>query len=154
MLKLRRADLEILDEPSVFPDLMVYHTKAWISFLAETQSAEPVVAEVCDGETVVGHLVGLIIRRYGLRIFGSPFPGWTTMYMGFNLQPGVPRAAVAKLAPDFVFRELRCVHMELVDKNLTGQDTEHLGFGHEVVETYETDLTQTEDEIFSSMKSA
>ena len=38
---------------------------------------------------------------------GSPFPGWTTPYLGLNLAPGVSRAdAVAALVP-FVFQSLR-----------------------------------------------
>ena len=132
----------------------MYHTKEWISFVAETQRAEPVVAQVCDNETVVGDFYGLIFRRYGLRLFGSPFAGWTTSYMGFTLQQEVPRTEVARLVPGFVFRELGCVHMEMIDRFLTEQQVAELGFTHDFAETYETDLTQSEDEIFGGMKSA
>jgi hypothetical protein len=125
-----------------------------MGFIAETQGAEPVLAEVSDGQSVVGYFHGLIFRQYGLRLFGSPFPGWTTMYMGFNLDPGVPRDGLIGVAADFVHRDLGCAHMELVDRHLTDDAASQLGFRYDFVDTYETDLRQTEDEIFGSMRSA
>ena len=140
--------------PGDYPDRMIYHTREWMGFLAQTQDAEPVLAEVSDGRSVVGRFHGLIFKRYGLRLFGSPFPGWTTMYMGFNLREGVPRKELVRVVADFVHRELGCVHMELVDRHLTPGAAAALGIRHDFVDTYETDLKQTEDEIFASMKSA
>ncbi len=153
-LSMRRV--EPADTPAfdAYPDRMIYHTREWMGFIAETQDAEPVVAEVKDGGAVVGLFHGLIFRRYGLRLFGSPFPGWTTMYMGFNLDEGVARHAAVKAAADFVHRELGCVHMELVDRNITAEMASEIGFRYDFVDSYETDLTQSEDEIFGSMRSA
>lgn len=133
---------------------MVYQTPEWMGFIAETQGAEPVLAEVADGSSVVGYFHGLIFRQYGLRLFGSPFPGWTTMYMGFNLDPGVPRDSLVEVAAAFVHHELGCAHMELVDRRLTAEAASGLGLRYDFVDSYETDLRQTEDEIFGSMKSA
>ena len=68
------ADWECMD---AFGDRVVFQTREWLEFLARTQRAQPVVAMVMDHGEHVGYFTGLIIRRMGLRILGSPFPGWT-----------------------------------------------------------------------------
>jgi hypothetical protein len=89
---------------STFDDRIVFQTPAWLAFLAEMQGAEPVLAELKDGNESLSYLPGMILKKMGLRIFGSPFPGWSTPYMGFNLRPGVPRRVAVEALSDFVFR--------------------------------------------------
>ena len=38
----------------------------------------------------------IAMSRFGVRILGSPFPGWTTLSMGFNLREGVSRRAATE----------------------------------------------------------
>ena len=78
---------------STYPDANVFQTPEWVSFVAETQKAEPVLAVLKEGNETLGYFTGLIIRKFGLKILGSPFRGWSTPYMGFNLQPSVHFAA-------------------------------------------------------------
>src|SRR5213075_3130458 len=108
-----------------------------LRFLATSQGATPIRATLADdGGHVAGEVVGLVVSVLGARIFGSPLPGWTTMYMGFVLEPGVARReALAALRP-FVFDELGCVHLEIVDRHI-GRDGPPAGtLGH--VDSYET----------------
>ena len=58
----------------------VYQTPAWLAFLSATQQGEPVIAVLKDGRSVIGHFTGMIVRKAGFRILGSPFPGWTSKY--------------------------------------------------------------------------
>jgi hypothetical protein len=135
-----------------YPDRLVYQTDEWIRFLAETQNAVPIFAEIRDGSSVVGCFSSLMISRYGVKILGSPFPGWTTMYMGFNLEPDVPRWMAVKALERFAFHDCGCLHFEVADRLLTTNDGERLGFNKRFYFSYETDLTQSEDEIFANMK--
>ena len=139
---------------AAWPDRLVYHSEEWIRFVAETQDATPVRAELREGGVVLGYAVGLVVSRFGIRIFGSPFAGWTTMYMGFNLRPGVPRWRALEALRTFVFRDLGCLHFEVVDRHLSEDDGRRLGLPHGHVESYQTDLTQSEEAIFGSMESA
>ena len=66
-------------------DAEVYHTAAWLEFLAATQGAEPVIAAVSIDGRPVGYFVGAIVRRLGARVLGSPLRGWGTQCMGFLL---------------------------------------------------------------------
>src|SRR5262245_7632315 len=61
-----------------FPDRLTYHTEEWIRFIAETQNATPVFADVYEDSSLVGCFHSLLFRRFGLKILASPFPGWAT----------------------------------------------------------------------------
>lgn len=142
-----------------FPDRHLFQTRAWLSFLADMQGAEPVIARLQDGTQTLGYFTGLIVQRWGLRFLGSPLPGWTTPYMGFNLAPGVPRRIAAAALPALAFHQLGCVHVELRDRWLTDADTPGLGYGHRRdvgfdERTFEVDLAGDEDVIFGRMTSA
>lgn len=145
------VDWERLD---AFADRNVFQTRDWLAFVAATQQASPLVAEVRDGSTTVGYFTGSVIRRFGVRILGSPFPGWTTWYMGFNLEEGVPRRAAVEALVPFAFSDLGCMHLELRDRALTLDDVDGLGFEYTPKTVFEVDLSRPEDEIFSGMTSA
>src|SRR3954471_13932482 len=125
MLRLERVPLDGV-APAI-DDLRtrnVFQTRAWLEYVARTDQAEPVVAHVeRDGE-LVGAFTGLIVKRFGVRILGSPFQGWMTGPMGFSLQPGVPRAEAMRALVRFAFRRLGCLHVELMDRHT---DFEELG---------------------------
>ena len=80
------------------------------------------------GEGRLGYFTGAVVRKFGFRILGSPFPGWTTAYMGFNLLPDVPRREALAALEAFALRELRCIHLEIMDHNLSLEDGQSLGF--------------------------
>jgi CelD/BcsL family acetyltransferase involved in cellulose biosynthesis len=142
------------DRMDAFPDRVVFQTREWLEFLRRTQGAEPVVAAVVDDGEHVGYFTGAIFRRFGLRILGSPFPGWTTESMGFNLTDGVDRRRAAAALIPFAFRGLGCVHLELKDRRLDTDDLGALGFSSDPTLTFEIDLSDSEEAIFGRMSSA
>ncbi|MEA2512090.1 MAG: hypothetical protein QOJ59_1577 [Thermomicrobiales bacterium] len=150
------VDWSILDG---YADRHLFQTKAWLEFLAEFQRAEPVVAVLEDGREQLGYFSGLVVKRWGLSVLGSPLPGWTTPYMGFNMKPDVPRRVAADAIVDFAFKDLGCAHLELRDRWLTEEETTGLGFGRRRdvgydERTFEVDLNRSEDAIFGGMTSA
>jgi Acetyltransferase (GNAT) domain len=154
MLELERLDLDDVDwrRLDAFADRLVFQTREWLAFVAETQGAQPVLAKVRDGSTCVGYFTGLVFRRFGLRVLGSPLPGWTTYYMGFNLEDGVePRQAVEALFR-FAFGTLGCVHVELRDRQISVEDVDGLRIDHTPQPGYEVDLRPSEDEIWMEFK--
>ena len=142
------------EELDRLPDRTVFQTKAWIDFVALTQNASPVIARFHERDSTLGYFTGLIIRKWGLKILGSPFPGWTTSYMGFNLRPGVSRGAVLETLSHFAFKKLNCVHFELMDRHLTLEDSLAIGDDHRIFSGFEIDLSQSEDELFARFTSA
>ena len=61
-----------------FADRTVFQTRDWLNFVAETQRAAPVIAQLQQDGKVVGFFSGLTFSRLGVKILGSSFPGWTT----------------------------------------------------------------------------
>lgn len=136
------------------PDRQVFQTREWLAFLEETQGGEPVVCAVRNGSAEVGYFTGFLTRRYGLRMLGSPLPGWTTGYMGFNLDAAVARADAAAALVRYARNFLGCAHVEVRDRDLAIQDADGGRFGVDRFRTFEIDLTRGEDEILSGMTSA
>ena len=155
MLRLERVPVDGVD-PTVEAQLTrnPFQTREWLEFVARTQQGEPVVAHVeRDGE-VVGAYTGVIVRHMGVRILGSPFQGWMTGPMGFSLQPGVSRAEAMKALMRFAFRELGCLHVELMDRHAGFEELGGLRARLVEFPTFELDLRQNEDALFAGMTSA
>jgi Acetyltransferase (GNAT) domain len=146
-----RAPWQLLDQ---FEDRNVFQLQQWIAFLADTQNATPVLAELRDGTSSLGFFTGLVFRRMGMRILGSSFPGWTTPYIGFNLCPGVLRIDALRALETFAFGELNCMHLEICDRQFAPEDGKGQGFTCDWYQSYETDLTLSEEQLFNQMDSA
>jgi len=147
----KSADWKRLDR---FPDRTVFQTREWLHFVAESQTATPLVAEVREGSVVAGYFTGLTFSKFGMKVLGSSFPGWTTPYIGFNLAPGASRRAALEALEKFAWDQLKCLHMEVSDPNFAFEDGEALGFKAEYYGSYHTDLTKSENELFDGMDSA
>jgi hypothetical protein len=135
-----------------FSDLSVFQTKEWIQFIQDSQHATPVFAEIRDGSSLVGCFSGLIISPFGIRILGSPFPGWKTMYMGFNLEANVPRWMALRALSHFAFHELSCLHFEISDRLFVPEDRDRSDLEDSSFHSYETDLTRSEEELFHNLE--
>ncbi len=133
-------------------DRLVFQTREWMNFLVQTQGGTPVYARVRDGSDVVGHFTGLLVRRWGLRVLGSPLPGSTTDYLGFNLVESADRAAAVRALPSFAARELRCAHVELRDRFLTSDQATTTNATTAPYTLLGIDLSPADDELFSRVK--
>lgn len=150
-IDLKAADWKSLD---AFPDRTVFQTRAWLEFVAESQGAKPVIGELREDSEVLGYFTGLTFSKFGLKVLGSSFPGWTTPYIGFNLKSGVSRRSALEALEKFAWDDLKCLHMEVSDPNFTFEDGEGLGFAAEHYGSYRTDLTKSEEGLFNGMESA
>jgi CelD/BcsL family acetyltransferase involved in cellulose biosynthesis len=130
----------------------VFHSVEWLAFLHASQGAEPVIAVVRANGVPIGYFVGAIVRRFGIRILGSPLRGWTTTNMGFLLDPGADRRAAAEALVAFAFGELGCHHVELSDRYLTSENMTGATLLHEAGPGFRLDLQQTEDQILRGMR--
>ena len=138
-------------ELDALPDRTIFQTKPWLDFLAATQRAVPVVAELRDCGEAVGYFTGLIVCKFGLRILGSPMPGWTTPHIGFNLLRDVSLWQALRVLRDFAFHELGCVHLEITDPHITAVDAHRAGYRIFPQLTYFTDLTPPIQTILNNL---
>jgi CelD/BcsL family acetyltransferase involved in cellulose biosynthesis len=153
-LRLERLDFTRVDwdELDALPDRTVFQTREWLAFVAETQRAEPVVAAVKDGGDTIGFFTGLVVRRFGIRILGSPMRGWTTNYLGFNLPAEVPRHEAVAAMLRFAVQGLGCAHVELRARELADAAGGVPGVLTHPKTIFEVDLRPEPDEILARMK--
>jgi hypothetical protein len=135
-----------------FADRSVQQTLPWVNFIAQTHGAAPVFLVLFQGSDILGYFTGLIIRKFGIRILGSPFAGWNTRYMGFNLAPGVSRKTAAQALWDFAFTTLECGHVEFMDRNMSLEDCRDLECQKTIYLSHAINLTEDEDGLLRNMK--
>jgi CelD/BcsL family acetyltransferase involved in cellulose biosynthesis len=146
-----RVDWAALDR---FADRTVFQTPEWLRFIADSQHGAPVIAELCEGERIVAYFSGVVVNKFGIRILGSPFHGWTTAYMGFNAANDADRAHALHALPALAFGLLRCAHFETMDLALANKRLAPAQYSSRTFETLQSDLLLSEDELFDRMTSA
>jgi len=151
VLDFETADWAALDQ---FPDRTVFQTREWLRFIAETQKATPVLVELREDGQLAGYFSGLTFTKFGIKVLGSSFPGWTTPYVGFNMLPGGSRASGLAAVERLSWDTLKCMHIEVSDPNFAVADGENLGFTPGAYVSYRTDLRKSEEELFNGMESA
>ena len=135
-----------------FADRTVHQTPEWLSFLAETQRAEPVVLRLHRGVEELGWFTGAISRRAGVRILGSPMRGWMTSHMGFNLVDDSQVDEATRTLADHAFGELGCWHVEVMDRRFAAGRGRPEGFASTPLHTLEVPLV-ADDELLGAMTS-
>ena len=100
----------------------VFTTYEWISFIEQNQKAEPVVLELFDREKKVGLFVGLVVKKMGVRILGSPFEGWLTPDMGFIYIDRFDVNEALQCVARYAFKTLKCLYVQICDKRIKIED--------------------------------
>lgn len=136
-----------------YSDRTVFQSTPWLRFLADAVGGELVFAALHDGSAECGYFAGMVVRKFGLRILGSPLPGWTTSYMGMLLKPGISRIAALDQLKRFAFDNLNCVHVEVMDRRLAAPDLDSQ-YRYRSYSGFEMDLTSDEDRLFSNFMPA
>ncbi|MFK5949814.1 MAG: GNAT family N-acetyltransferase [Methylococcales bacterium] len=137
-----------------YEDRTLFQTYPWLKFIAESQSAEPLIIVIKENEQVLGYFTGLIVCKLGLKILGSPFNGWTTTYMGFNLRPDVSAKEILEAFPEYVFNELGYRILQISEPRFADMDFSQSSYSVINYKNLEIDLTKSEDELFANMASA
>jgi hypothetical protein len=156
MISFERIDVNTVpwDQVTDIDGVNVFQTLPWLDFLQKNQKVEPVVVVVKSDGLLQGYFMGLITKKYGLKILGSPFRGWGTYFMGFSLKPEVSHREVLQAFPQFVFGDLKCHYFEIIDPNLKSEEWEGLSYQVEHLPWYALDVSKSEDELFATMKHA
>jgi hypothetical protein len=152
--RLERIDFSAVNESELdaYWDRDVHQSFGWVNFIAANKSAEPVLAQLRENGKTLGYFTGLIEKRFGFRILGSPFRGWSSLYMGFNLKPGEPRSKAIQALERFAFYDLKCHHLEVMDRFMEENDYESDKWVTWPWQSFEVDLTRPEDRIFASFE--
>jgi len=128
----------------------IFTTYEWVQFLKKNQNAEPIVLELREtDDRVVGYFVGLIIKKFGIKIVGSPFEGWLTPDMGFiRLAPFDINEALRSVSK-YTLNKLKCWFLQITDKNINKDDLES-DIYFTLSRSLNIDISRDVEEIFGS----
>ena len=150
---LNRITIEQLEQwEECKPKQTVFQTASWLKFLVMDQQIDPVIIELSDGEHVKGIFVGGIVKKFGIKILGSPFEGWMTCDMGFIViaQDFDYKKAVLAVRK-YAFKDLKCHFVQIIDKNIPDSiDIEHVK--KEYITDLRLDLKDDIEHIFAGFK--
>lgn len=140
------------DEFNDFDDKLIFQTKEWISFILKTQKAKPIILRITDEKGFIGYFTGFLFKKFGIKIIGSPFRGWTTLYMGINLrnESKYDKAEITKYIWKFLKKKFHCAYFEMIDPSITKDMAERQKLRFDYQGTYVKDLHGTEEELLSS----
>lgn len=123
MYRVEMCDVSILKELETKGYMhTVFTTFSWISFLEKNQGGEPIVFELWSGNDICAYFVGLIIKKAGIKILGSPFEGWITPDMGFIRINVIDVNAAAQAIKKYAFSQLGCFFVQIEDKKISIDD--------------------------------
>ncbi|MFH7320748.1 lipid II:glycine glycyltransferase FemX [Desulfurivibrio sp. D14AmB] len=137
-----------------FPDYTIFHTSAWLATIQAAYGVRPVCVKAERGGRCVAIWPYLEQRKGPFRIIGSPLPGWSTAYMGPLIAEDVE---VQELLGAFLEHRLFKRYAYFACRTLIHRhDVDLTPFGFELVrkfETYWTDLSRTEEDLWAALES-
>jgi len=115
-----------IEEFNNFPNKSVLTTKDWIEFVKEDSIANPYILKIFDGSTFVGYFTSLIVKKAGFKIVGSPFPGWSTPYMGLDCLKCYNKSDILPDLISFVMKDTGCAYLQISDRDLVFEELEKI----------------------------
>ena len=67
MMRFELIDMSLIDwgkTLDAFPDKTVFQTPAWLSFIAETQKAQPILAALKECNDTLGYFTALTVKKF------------------------------------------------------------------------------------------
>lgn len=153
MYKFEPTTVDEIEQNTVsYKDRLIFQTKDWISFVERTQKVIPIFLKISNEEQHIGYFTGFVFSKFGLKILGSPFRGWTTLYMGFNIKDDIKinRAELIKPLWQYIKQKYHCVYGEIIDRFISPQEVKQMQLTYSLQGSYELDLDKSEDDLFSS----
>ena len=144
-------DLDV-EEYNSIASKRIFTTFPWISFVQNDSKAEPVFVRITTDDTFVGYFTGAIVKKFGIRILGSPFNGWSTCHMGIDSDTDLSKCDIIRELIPFLFKELKCRFIEIIDRDITVEDAKASGFYAEEATTLTMPIDMDDDALFARMK--
>lgn len=130
----------------------VFTTLPWISYvLDDNPGSKPIILRITKGDMYVGYFTGVLISKFGIRIIGSPFRGWSTCYMGFDVSNGADRIELLNELKPFLFTRYKIKYFEVSDRQIPLDATSTMN-NVTLAETLELAINHTDEELLKIFK--
>lgn len=150
--EIAKEDLDIAEYENL-PGKSVFTTMGWLAFIQEDSKVEPLFLRLTQGQKLIGYFTAMIQKSFGFRIIASPFAGWSTCYMGFDLaDTSVNKLDLIPCVADYLFKVKKAHLVEISDRDITVEDARTRGYITGVSDTLELEIDRTDEELFKVFK--
>ena len=134
----------------------VLTSKEWLQFVEEDSHVQPVVLRITEAETLVGFFIGFKTRKFGVTIIGSPFPGWSTPYMGLDVEGSKKKVEILPELVQYLKSHHKAMYIQISDREISFEDADTLkGLPNYSVEdggTLELSIDMDDEQLYKQMK--
>ncbi|MGI6727980.1 MAG: GNAT family N-acetyltransferase [Anaerovoracaceae bacterium] len=141
-----------IEEYYQFEDKLVFTTVEWLNFIENNQKAEPLIIRITENMNLVGYFTGLIFKKFWIKIIGSPFDGWTTPYMGFNVAENYNREDLIKPLSKFLFNTYKCHFIQITDRFIDENKLKSTKLHYFIKTSLELDIEKPDNELLKGFK--
>jgi len=141
-----------LNEFNNLPDKSVLTTKEWIQFIQQDSKAKPIIIRISEANQFIGYFTGLSMVKFGFRIIGSPFPGWSTVYMGLDVIDKNKKIEIISELIPFLYKFEKCLFIQITDRDISTENAKNAGFRIQTIGTLELPINLDDAGLFKNMK--
>lgn len=154
MIHFVEIDMDKINEEEFndFPQKSLFTTKEWINFVAMDSGATPLIVEIWDDKIKIGYFTGLSFSKFGIKMIGSPFSGWSTCFMGVDIKEGYNRLDIVQMLIPYLFKTYKCMYIEFIDRNISFEQVKKEKINYEVVNTLELEIDKSDEGLFKVFK--
>ncbi|MCM1060390.1 MAG: GNAT family N-acetyltransferase [Eubacterium sp.] len=141
-----------MEEYYLPPNKSVFTTFEWIEYIKEDSGAEPIVIRITENGLFIGYFTGAVFKKFGVKIIASPFEGWSTCFMGFDLAADNERTEIIGELSSYLFKKYHCLYIEICDRFISVQEAADKGFAVLQCDTLELEIDKSDEELFKVFK--
>lgn len=141
-----------LEEYYQFGGKNLFTTVEWINYIQINQNAKPIIIRITDNANFVGYFTGFVFSKFGVKIFASPFNGWTTGYMGFDIVDKYDRVTLIEPIAKFIFKTFKCLYIQISDRFIEEEQLKNKKIKYIMSRSIELNINRTNDELFKVFK--
>lgn len=144
------------EEYNAFPNKSVLTTPEWLDFVTDISGASPLILKVFCGSDFLGYFTAFKFRKFGIPIIASPFPGWSTPYMGFDFYDNALKPDVIPDLVTYIYKTQKCLFFQVTDRDITFEQADRLkqqyGYIIDTAETLELRVDGDDKQLYKNMK--
>jgi len=152
--KVTFEEIDINRETFLNESEYIYTTRFWLDYLVKETKGVPVLLKITFNNMNC-FFVGVIFRKMGIRICGSPFEGWSTPYMGFlklSKYNDCEKNIIIRATLKYILNKKRCSYVQFCDWNIDLNFAINYRYKFETHKTFYLDISPDEDTLFASFK--
>lgn len=131
----------------------VFTSTNWIKFIKEDQNANPLIVKIEKNNKCLGYFSALSFKKYGIKIIGSPFTGWSTCHMGIDLIEKQDKIDIYNAIIPYLFKTEKCKYIQINDRDISLETAHQSKIPFKIIRSLELKINITDNLLFKNMKS-